>query len=318
MTAPKLKVAEDKHSSVKQLIELGRTKGYLLYDEIYEILPEEIISLDEELEEVYARFDELGIEVLDRPERYQNRFEIETHTGDFEKAEAAEETPFRLNEQEKTNDPVRMYLREMGTVPLLDREGEVEIAQRLEMGEWMIYEALSENDVVLRELLRLTELALKNPQVAQELIAEPDAVLDARATQRVKVTTKAFGEISKLDKKVQSLRKRQNRYKKGGDRHQEMEREVDRVVAKIAKRIRSVDFSLQTQNQLVNFLKNLDRQFSRFEQDIRRAKLALDRESNKELKSLHRRRIEKYRRKVKELEGRYGTTHAQIAATIKK
>ena len=52
-----------------------------------------------------------------------------------------------------------MYLREMGTVPLLDREGEVEIAQRIEQGEWMIYEALCENPVVLRELLRLNEMA---------------------------------------------------------------------------------------------------------------------------------------------------------------
>ncbi|MCP4202608.1 MAG: hypothetical protein GY769_11815, partial [bacterium] len=318
MTAPKLKSAEDKHPTVKQLIELGRSKGYLLYDEIYEILPDEIISMAEELDEIYERFQELGIEVLDRPERYQNRRDTETHTGDFEKAEAAEATPFRLHEQEKTNDPVRMYLREMGTVPLLDREGEVEIAQRIEKGEWMIYEALSENAVVLKELLRLNEVAHRDPGVVKDLIADPDAELDARANQRIKAALRVFDQIAKLDKKVQSLRKRQKRYKKGGDRHQEIDREIDRMVAKIAKRIRSVEFSLQTQNRLVDFLKNLNRQFSRFEQDIRRAKMALDKESNKELRSLHRRRIEKYRRKVKDLEGRYGTTHAQVSATIKK
>ena len=55
-----------------------------------------------------------------------------------------------------------MYLREMGTVPLLDREGEVEIAQRIENGEWMIYEALCSNPVVLRELLHLNEAAQKD------------------------------------------------------------------------------------------------------------------------------------------------------------
>ncbi len=318
MTAPKLKTAEDKHPTVKQLVELGRSKGYLLYDEIYEILPDEIISMAEDLDEIYSRFRELGIEVLDRPERYQNRSDTETHAGDFEKAEAAEATPFRLHEQEKTNDPVRMYLREMGTVPLLDREGEVEIAQRIEKGEWLIYEALSENAVVLKELLRLNEVGQTDPKVVQNLIADQDAVLDARANQRIKATMKVFSEIAKLDKKVQSLRKRQKRYKVGGDRHQEMDREIDRMVAKIAKRIRSVDFSLQTQNRLVEFLKSLDHRFSRFEQDIRRAKMALDKESNKELRSLHRRRIEKYRRKVKELEEHYGTTHAQVAATIKK
>ena len=318
MTAPKLKSAEERHPAVKQLIELGRSKGYLLYDEIYDTLPDEILNMAEELDATYRRFEELGIEIIDRPERYQNRRDTEAHTGDFEKAEAAESAPFQLHEQEKTNDPVRMYLREMGTVPLLDREGEVEIAQRIERGEWLIYEALSENAVVLKELLRLNEVAHHNPSVVKNLIADPNAELDGRANQRIKAALRVFDQIAKLDRKVQSLTKRQKRYKKGGDRHQEMDREIDRMVAKIAKRIRSVEFSLQTQNRLVDFLKNLDRQFSRFEQDIRRAKMALDKESKKELRSLHRRRIEKYRRKVKDLEGSYGTTHAQVAATIKK
>jgi RNA polymerase primary sigma factor len=319
LTITRLQPVEEKHPSIKQLIELGRSKGYLLYDEIYEILPDEIVSLPEDLDAIYVRFADLGIELLDRPERYQNRTDVETLAGDFEKAEAAEAPGFRLHEQEKTNDPVRMYLREMGTVPLLDREGEVEIAQRIEQGEWMIYEALGENAIVLGELLRLNEVTQKDHRPLSQVVGyEPEEPLDSRANQRVKGNLKAFNAIAKLDKKVQALRKRQRRYKTGGDKHQEIEREVDRFVAKIAKNIRSVDFSVQSQNRLIDVLRDLDREFSRHEQDIRRAKLALDRESNKELRSLHRRRIEKYRRKVKDLEERYGTTHAQVSATIKK
>jgi RNA polymerase primary sigma factor len=316
----RLQTVEEKHPSVRQLIEIGRQKGYLLYDEIYEILPDEIVALPEDLDEVYLRFKDLGIEVLDRPERYQNREDVESVTGDFEKAEVEGRPGFRLHEQEKTNDPVRMYLREMGTVPLLDREGEVEIAQRIEQGEWLIYEALCENPVVLRELLRLNELAQKDARVMAELMSseDPGEALDSRASLRIKTNLKVFTQIARLDNKVESLRKRQKRYKKGGDKYQEIEREIDRHVAKIAKHIRSIDFSIQTRNRLVAFLKDLDRQFSKCEQDIRRAKLALDRESNKELRSLHRRRIEKYRRSVKEVEERYGTTHAQISATITK
>jgi RNA polymerase primary sigma factor len=212
-----------------------------------------------------------------------------------------------------------MYLREMGTVPLLDREGEVEIAQRIEQGEWMIYEALCENPVVLRELLRLNELAQKDQNVLRELVAsDPDEVLDAKASDRIKRNLKVFEQIAKHDKKIAGLQRRQKRYKKGGDRFQEIERDIDRYVAKIAREIRSVDFSLQTRNRLVDFLKDLDKQYGRFEQDIRRAKMALDRETNKELRSLHRRRIEKYRRAIKEVDERYGTTHAQVSATIAK
>jgi hypothetical protein len=76
---------EDKYTSVKQIIELGREKGYLLYDEIYEMLPEEVVSLPDELDDVYQRFAALGIDVIDRPERYQNRDELETTGTDFEK-----------------------------------------------------------------------------------------------------------------------------------------------------------------------------------------------------------------------------------------
>jgi len=309
---------EDKYTSVKQIIELGREKGYLLYDEIYEMLPEEVVSLPDELDDVYQRFAALGIDVIDRPERYQNRDELETTGTDFEKKD--DDAPeFTLSPHEKTNDPVRMYLREMGTVPLLDREGEVEIAQRIEQGEWMIYEALCENPVVLRELLRLNELAEKDKGVLQELVnGNSDEPLDAKAAERVKKNLKIFEQIAENDTKIEGLRKRQKRHKPDGDKFREVEREIDRLLAKIAKDIRTVDFSVQTRNRLVDFLKDIDRQFSRFEKDVRRSQAVIRQEKNDEMIKLHQRRIESYRAKQGELEQRYGTTHTQISKTIDK
>jgi RNA polymerase primary sigma factor len=309
---------EEKYSSVKQLVELGKEKGYLLYDEIYEMLPEEVVSLPDELDEIYLRFADLGVDVIDRPERYQNRDDFESSANEFDKKED-ETTEFGLATHEKTNDPVRMYLREMGTVPLLDREGEVEIAQRIEQGEWMIYEALCENPVVLRELLRLNEMAAKDKRILRELVAaDPDEPLDPKAADRIKGNLKIFEQIATNDQEIGELRKRQKRCKPDGEKYLEIEREIDRLVAKIAKDIRTVDFSVQTRNRLVDFLKDIDKQFSRFEQDIKRAQTALKRETNEELKALHRRRIEKYRGNLRELEERYGTTHAEIASTINK
>src|SRR5688500_12720621 len=308
---------EDKYPAVKQLVELGKEKGYLLYDEIYEVLPEEVVSLPDELDEIYVRFSDLGIDVIDRPERYLNREELEA-VPEFEKKE--EEVPeFGLTSHEKTNDPVRMYLREMGTVPLLDREGEVEIAQRIEQGEWLIYEALCENPVVLRELLRLNEMAIRDKRILRELInADPDEPLDAKSADRIKLNLKIFEQIAVNDREILELRKRQKRCKPDGDKYMEIEREIDRLVAKIAKDIRTIDFSVQTRNRLVDFLKDIDRQFSRFEQDIKRAQTALKKETSEELKSLHRRSIDKYRGALRELEERYDITHAEVAATIDK
>jgi len=318
LTISSLTPVEEKYSSVKQLIELGKEKGYLLYDEIYEMLPEEVVSLPDELDEIYLRFSDLGVDVIDRPERYQNRDDFESGTGDFDKKED-ETTEFGLTTHEKTNDPVRMYLREMGTVPLLDREGEVEIAQRIEQGEWLIYEALCENPVVLRELLRLNEMAIRDKRILRELInADPDEPLDAKSADRIKLNLKIFEQIAVNDREILELRKRQKRCKPDGDKYLEIEREIDRLVAKIAKDIRTIDFSVQTRNRLVDFLKDIDRQFSRFEQDIKRAQTALKKETSEELKALHRRRIEKYRGALRELEERYDITHAEVAATIDK
>ena len=309
---------EERFPSVRQLIEIGKEKGYLLYDEIYDLLPDEVVSLPDELDDIYVRFGELGIEIIDRPDRYRNRQDEDTADSVFDK-QGGETTEYGVPEQEKTNDPVRMYLREMGTVPLLNRDGEVEIAQRIEQGEWMIYEALCENPVVLRELLRLNELAQKDEKILSQLTAnDGDESLDSKAQDRIKTNLRIFGRIGKNDQKIEKLRKQQKRLKAGNAKYQETEREIDRLVAKIAKDIRSVDFSVQTRNQLVDFLKNLNQKFVRLERDIRRAKMALDRESNKELQSLHRRRIDKYRKKVKESEERYGTSRSQVSATINK
>src|SRR6188768_3214348 len=211
------------------------------------MLPEEVVSLPDELDEIYLRFTDLGVDVIDRPERYQNRDDFESGPSEFDKKED-ETTEFGLAAHEKTNDPVRMYLREMGTVPLLDREGEVEIAQRIEQGEWLIYEALCENPLVLRELLRLNELAQKDKKVLRELVAgnDPEEPLDPKAADRIKRNLKIFDSIAKLDREIQKLKRQQTKFKEGGARHQTFGRDIDRVVGKIAQEIRSIDFSLQT------------------------------------------------------------------------
>ncbi|HUP23920.1 MAG TPA: RNA polymerase sigma factor RpoD [Thermoanaerobaculia bacterium] len=311
---------EQRYTSVRQLVELGKEKGYLLSDEIFDHLPDEISTQRQELAAIHERLLEIGIGLIDRPECFRNRLDQEESAEDFEKREGESgEQP--LAHHDKTSDPVRMYLREMGAVSLLDRDGEVEIAQRLELGEWMIFEALCENEMVLGELLRLNELAQRDRRLARELLADEhleDQELDARASARVRHNKEIFLRIAKGTAAVEKLRNRQRRYSQRGERFQELEREVDRVVGKIAKDIRSIDFSMQTRNRMVDLLKEIHREYSRYGRDIRRAQVALEAEPNDDLRTLHRRRIEKYRGKGRELDQRYGTTHAQVKKTIKK
>ena len=131
---------EEKYDEVRQLINIGKEKGYLLYDEVNELLPSEITSSDE-LDDLFNTFGSAGIEVIDSDQKYL-RDESRRSTGPAEGAEELELdlTPGALD---KTNDPVRMYLREMGTVPLLTREGEVEIARRIERGKLAVIKSIS-------------------------------------------------------------------------------------------------------------------------------------------------------------------------------
>src|SRR3954469_16114506 len=151
---------EEKYVEVKQLIALGKEKGFLLYDEIYEVLPEEITSLPEELDEIYIRFADLGIDVVDDSEKPLQPVTkgIVTIDGTIEEKEMDQREEVQQDIiaassgiVDKTNDPVRMYLREMGTVKLLDRQGEVDIAKRIEKGERKVYKALSQNRIILEE-----------------------------------------------------------------------------------------------------------------------------------------------------------------------
>jgi RNA polymerase primary sigma factor len=137
---------EEKYDEVRQLITLGKEKGYLLYEEVNDMLPSEISSSDE-LDDIFSMFGSMGIEVVDSEQKYREKAEGE------EGAEL-DLTPGALD---KTNDPVRMYLREMGTVPLLTREGEVEIAKRIERGKKAVLRVIARTPMAANEVVRLGE-----------------------------------------------------------------------------------------------------------------------------------------------------------------
>src|SRR5580693_6851965 len=127
---------EEKYDQVRQLIAMGKERGYLLYDEVNDILPPEVHS-SEEIDDLLSTFERYGIDVYEDLSRAKaalaasdagDAIEIKEEASPSEDGEL-DLTPGTL---EKTNDPVRMYLREMGTVPLLTREGEVAIAKRIE------------------------------------------------------------------------------------------------------------------------------------------------------------------------------------------
>ncbi|RPI07915.1 MAG: hypothetical protein EHM65_11120 [Acidobacteriales bacterium] len=139
---------EEKYGRLKRLMDAGKEKGFLLYDEINELLPEDLVG-GPTIDELLADLDSMGVEILEEPKlEFGRKIEETEELGELE-------LPADLSE--KTNDPVRMYLREMGTVPLLTREGEIELAKRIERGQGSVSKALSRAPLVIREVLKLGE-----------------------------------------------------------------------------------------------------------------------------------------------------------------
>jgi RNA polymerase primary sigma factor len=307
-------VIEEKHPEVQLLVKSGREKGYLLYEEIQNILSDEATAAPKDLELVYERLFELGIEIVTDPDRAaRRRAALESET-----AEEAREAV------EKTNDPVRMYLREMGTVKLLDREGEVRIAKRIEQGEAKIYQALANNPIVLEEILKLLENAGRDSRIVQQLVnvsddddETPQENLDDRATRRIEGILNSFKKIGGLDTDIKRMKFKSRTIKKGTKALARIETSIDRRIADMAKLIRAADFTPAVLNRAIGILKDIDRQMAAPEITIRQDTNILKKEKNPTRIDFYKRRIAKYRKAIRELEQKFGVSHEDVKKTLR-
>jgi RNA polymerase primary sigma factor len=302
-------VIDEKYPECQLLFRAGKEKGYLLYEEIQTILSDELVGSPRDLEQVYERFFDMGIEVVTDPDRAARK----RAALDAETAEEAREAV------EKTNDPVRMYLREMGTVKLLDREGEVRIAKRIEQGEAKIYQALANNPIVLEEILKLLENAGRDSRMVNELVNIPEDAedLDDRAAQRIESVLGSFKKIGALDKDIKRMKFKARTIKKGTKALARIEASIDKRIADMAKLIRAADFTPAVLNRAIGILKDIDRQLNVPESSIRQDTNTLKKEKNATRIDFYRRRIAKYRKGLRELEQRFGVSHEDVKKTLR-
>src|SRR5271156_89422 len=140
-------------AGVKRLIAKGKERGYITFDELNAILPPDQNS-SEQIEDVMANFSELGIQVVESEESEDSEAPV-VKTEKAEDAPEEEEQSGNVDEASlgRTDDPVRMYLREMGSVELLSREGEIAIAKRIEAGRDMMIGGLCESPLTFKAII---------------------------------------------------------------------------------------------------------------------------------------------------------------------
>jgi RNA polymerase primary sigma factor len=186
---------------IDKLIDTGKEKGYLTYGEVNDLLPGDITSPDE-LDDLMTTINTQGIDVLSGESR-MDRDKYEPEAGEESDDVELDLSPGTL---EKTNDPVRMYLREMGTVPLLTREGEVEIAKRIERGQVRVMKAISRSPIVIREIVGLGEDLRRGVRNIKEVVTFDEEELTEEILQsRVRATVSRIDVIVKHQKKLAAL-----------------------------------------------------------------------------------------------------------------
>src|SRR5580700_9329290 len=184
---------------------MGKERGYLLYDEVNDILPAEVHS-SEEIDDLLSTFERYGIDI------YEDIAAAKAARAALEVAEPADgetkEEPAGSDEVEldltpglleKTNDPVRMYLREMGTVPLLTREGEVAIAKRIERGQLLVLKTTTRSPIVVKELMGIADDLRNGARSIKEIVQFDDEELtEEKIENKTKQTLKVLDNIAGL------------------------------------------------------------------------------------------------------------------------
>ena len=199
---------EEKYDEIQQLVVVGKERGFLLFEEINELLPPEVTSDD--LDELFTALNAAGIDVVESEEKYVEAKRAQAERSPEGRADGALDlTPGVV---EKTGDPVRMYLREMGTVPLLTREGEVAIAKRIERGKLLVLKVISRSPAVATDVIRFGEELRRGDRTLRELIVLHD---ETAATDRIGESGEQFlGDVDAIRAANAELKRKRTRLAK--------------------------------------------------------------------------------------------------------
>ncbi|HUK16467.1 MAG TPA: RNA polymerase sigma factor RpoD [Bryobacteraceae bacterium] len=226
---------EDKFDGLQRLVQMGKDKGYVLYDEVSEVLPGDLAG-GAELDDVLAGLDVAGIEILEEPKDFEKKLEEGEEILDLE-------LPPGLGE--KINDPVRMYLREMGTVPLLTREGEVEIARRIERGQNTVLKSLARTPLVIQEICFMGEEMSRNTLSARDVVQIADPILtDDLVDEKRLEFIRAAEEIQRQHRKILQCRQKLGVIPRGmkPKLYRRQLWEMGRQVVRTSRLVRSIKF----------------------------------------------------------------------------
>ena len=255
---------ENEIDDVAELISKGRRRGYLLVDEL-DSLQDEFDS-EEDFDDFLSSMDDYGIKILDK------------HHAVIPKRKKADEVS--LEGLERTTDPVKLYLREMGNISLLTREGEIAIAKEIERGEKQVTKALSKTKLILNEILALEEKIKEDPLILQEMFdfTEEDLSEGKLEGNKSKIIDQ-IEEIRKLGRQLEKIPEKKSNIMTRGRLIVQMSRIIrnmnvkptqqERIIDSLREKLRAINELEEARDELIMALKSAKKQKEKKESEAK-------------------------------------------------
>ena len=286
---------------IGKIISFGRKKGYLLYNEINELIPEGMTSPDE-IDDLFMQLYEEEVGVFDTEEEFRRQKEENDKPA---KELKNSKVSFRIGVLDKTNDPVRLYLREMGSVPLLDRQGEVEIAKRMERGKWNVIKAIFRTRLVIKEVIALGE-QLKREEIdirnivklsEDEMVKE---VLEEKKAEMISLADK----LKRLEEKYSKLKLQLSALPESSPARLPIIKALNKHRVTMAKLVRDIEFNNAQFKKMVQMIKAELDEIEKWEKEVAKIERLRDKATTKAERKVYQKRANKYREVIRSIEER--------------
>jgi len=264
-------MAKKNIDDVKQLIDIGKEKGFLTFEEVNDILPPDIAT--DQIDDVMGMFGDMDIEIVDSAQKVKiPKIKIDLEEGEEEAEGEAEEVEFEPGAIGRTSDPVRMYLREMGSVSLLTREGEVEIAKRIEDGDREVAGIILNTPITVKEVLvlgdKLRKFQITASEISKDIEEDPD--VDAEEgeedVQQIRLL-EAIDAIAACDQQVTELVTALEAAKAAGKK-KELEKSLKESKEQLADLLRSLRMKDRHITRVADRLKELSSKVNRVKNEL--------------------------------------------------
>ena len=272
---------EDEFGYLQQLLVIGKERGYLLYDEINESLPPDLLS-SQEIDDLLAVLERQGIEIhedLSAATAAHAAAVVDTSEASHNEELAADSgLDLSIGEDSKSQDPVRLYLREMGSVPLLTREGEVALAKRIECGHLVVMKSITRSPIIVKELISVAAALRQGARSIKDVVQFPDEeITEERIACKTKQTLRQIDSIALLyEAALRQAEKFAATPKSKKQAYVCAKWALARTRIRISLAIRGIPFHWRERKRLVDHFRAFVERLQTLERDVQRLQRRLD------------------------------------------